>query len=170
MPDRAKLYHSAGLALHTRPAEGLQALLEDFFELPFLISEFVGEWLTVDEEDRFLLGRGRQTCTLGEATILGGAIWSCQHKFRIVCGPLSLADFRRMLPGSKSVKALVDVVRNYVGDEFAWDIQLKLGRDEVPATILGSQGQLGWTTWLGQRKKESDADDVIVDLQRSVLG
>ena len=34
--------------------------------------------------------------------------------------------------------------------------------------MLGVEGQLGWTTWLGTRDASGSADDVIIDLQRSV--
>jgi type VI secretion system protein ImpH len=75
----------------------------------------------------------------------------------------------RLLPGAKSEAALVALVRNYLGDEFAWDLQLILKKDEVPATVLGSSGQLGWTSWLGKREEATDAGDVIIDLQRSIM-
>jgi type VI secretion system protein ImpH len=70
-----------------------------------------------------------------------------------------------LLPGETEVSALFAAVRNYVGDEFAWDIQLVLCKDDVPGTTLGRDGRLGWTTWMGTRKSKTDADDVIIDLQ-----
>lgn len=169
MPDAAKLHSAARLSLQTRPAEGLCALLESYFQLPFSIRELVGEWLTLADEDRLYLARTRTAGTLGMTTILGKAIWNCQHKFRIVCGPLSQREFSSLLPGADSVRSLIALVRNYVGDEFAWDLQLILNKDEVPGIVLGSAGQLGWTSWLGERTNTSDADDIIIDLQRLVF-
>lgn len=166
MPDAAKLHNSALLSMQTRPAEGLVDLLENYFHLPFSMHELVGEWLTLADEDQSRLGLSERACTLGESAILGREIWNCQHRFRIVCGALSLADFSRLLPGANSVGALLAVVRNYVGDEFAWDIQLVLKKDDVPGIELGKSGQLGWTSWLGDRSDDSDADDVVIDLQR----
>ena len=165
MPDRAKLHNAARFALQTKPAEGLCDVLEEYFGLPFSIEEFVGEWLAVDENDRLSLGRNRQGGILGISTVLGSEIWSCQHKFRIVCGPLSLADFRRLLPGSRSVDSMLAAVRNYIGDEYAWDIQLRLKKEEVPSTVLGADSQLGWTSWLGEHQGNGSADDVIINLQ-----
>jgi len=170
MPDAAKLHNVARLSLQTRPAEGLCALLENYIQLPFSIRELVGEWLTLAQEDRFFLGRSREAGVLGSTTVIGEEIWSCQHKFRIVCGPLSLTDFSRLLPGAESVNGLVAVVRNYVGDEFAWDLQLILMREEVPAIALGLSGQLGWTSWLGERTAASDAGDVTINVQQAVCG
>src|SRR4029453_11938471 len=54
--------------------------------------------------------------------------------------------------GQPSLERLRDWVRNYVGFEFDWDVQLVLARDEVPGILLGREGELGWTTWLGTRR------------------
>lgn len=166
MQDAAKLHSVARLSLQTRPAEGLAALLEQYFELPFVVEELIGEWLEIAEDDRLCLGRSKQACQLGITTIIGDEIWNCQHKFRVVCGPLSLKNFEHLLPGADSQDALNALVRNYSGDEFAWDLKLILKQAEVPSIRLGSNGNLGWTSWLGSRTGDSDADDVVVNLQR----
>jgi type VI secretion system protein ImpH len=61
------------------------------------------------------------------------------------------------------IKRLVALVRNYIGDELAWDVNLVLDRNEVPALRLDGQGRLGWTTWLGERLEKKDADDLVFD-------
>jgi len=144
--------------------------LENYIQLPFSIRELVGEWLTLAQEDRLFLGRSREAGVLGSNTVIGEEIWNCQHKFRVVCGPLSLDEFSHLLPGAESVAAMVAVVRNYVGDEFSWDLKLVLKKEEVPAIALGSFGQLGWTSWLGERTDESDAGDVTINVQQAVCG
>ena len=58
---------------------------------------------------------------------------------------------------------LRDLVRNYLGDELRWTVNLVLEREAVPAAVLGVAGELGWTTWLGRRRAVTDADDVVVD-------
>ena len=75
---------------------------------------------------------------------------------------MSLADYRRLLPGGSSLRKLVAIVRNYVGDALSWDVNLVLKEDEVPRLLLGQQGQLGWTTWLGTRPEPTDADDLML--------
>lgn len=169
MQDASKLHSAARLSLQTCPAEGLAALLGQYFELQFEVEELVGEWLEIADEDRLCLGQSRKSCQLGVTTIIGEEIWNCQHKFRVVCGPLSLDDFRRLLPGADSQDAINALVRNYVGDEFAWDLQLILDKEEVPSVQLGSAGQLGWTSWLGERSDNVDASDVVVNLQRRLF-
>lgn len=170
LPDAAKLFRAGRFSLQTRPAEGLRAVLEHYFLLPFAIRQFVGEWLRIADEDRFLLGHRRDNSTIGFGAILGQNIWNCQHKFRIIAGPLTLQQFRRLLPGADGVSTLVATVRSYIGDALAWDLQLILRKDEVPGIVLGATGELGWTTWLGNRHETSDADDVLISPQLAAAG
>ena len=41
-------------------------------------------------------------------------------------------------------------------------LNLVLKKDEVPQLLLGHQGHLGWTTWLGTRPGPTDADDLML--------
>ncbi len=57
MPDLAKLSFAGRFVCQSRHAEGLQALLAAFFELPMQIAEFVGQWLPLPDDCRCLLGQ-----------------------------------------------------------------------------------------------------------------
>lgn len=54
-------------------------------------------------------------------------------------------------------------MRNYAGDTLLWDVNLILRQGEVPPTQLGRAGRLGWTTWLGQRRIDTDPADLFLD-------
>ncbi|MBW4091182.1 MAG: type VI secretion system baseplate subunit TssG [Proteobacteria bacterium] len=163
MPDLTKLHFAGHLALQTRHAEGLADILSAFFAMPVRVESFIGAWLTLPAADRSRLGDGERTAGLGQTVLLGGRVWSRQHKFRIVIGPLSLAEYERLLPGGRSFHRLVPIVRNYAGDTLVWDVNLILKRDEVAPTRLGGFGRLGWTTWLMPRRAETDAADLFLD-------
>ena len=163
MPDLTKLHFAGCLANQTRHAEGLAAILSAFFTMPVRVASFIGAWLDLQDRDRTRLGAAAQTGTLGGTALLGGRVWSRQHKFRLVFGPLTLAEYRRLLPGGSSLHRLIPIVRNYAGDTLLWDANLILRRDEVPRTQLGRQGQLGWTTWLTPRRSATDAADLFLD-------
>jgi type VI secretion system protein ImpH len=158
-PDEAKLYLAGLFALPTRPAVGLRSILREFFRVPVDVEELVGEWLELRAADRCRLGRS--ATTLGGDAVLGAAVWSCQHKFRIVCGPLGYADFRNLLPNGAGVARLRDLVLNYLGYELEWDLNLVLEADAVPPLVLGQSGELGWNTWLGRRPTREPADEVV---------
>jgi type VI secretion system protein ImpH len=163
LPDLAKLHYAGRLACQSRHAEGLRAFVEDFFGLPARIEEFVGAWMDLPEDGRCRLGRAPETGTLGMTAIAGARVWGCQQKFRVVLGPLDFGHYRRLLPGGDSLRRLVALVRNYIGDELNWDLNLILKREEVPALLLGGSERLGWSTWLGRRTAESDAGDLMLD-------
>ncbi len=160
MPDAAKLHFAGRLACQTHHAEGLEALLRDFFRLPVRIEEFVGGWLELPADSRCLLGSSRSVSSLGVTALLGARIWQAQQRFRIVLGPLGIGDYRRMLPGGKSLQRLRAVVRNYLGDELEWELQLILRQQEIPKPRLDGDTQLGWTSWLSQQPLGRDGDEL----------
>lgn len=163
MPDLTKLHFAGHLAGHTRHAEGLAKILSSFFTMPVRVESFVGTWLRLPRSDYTLLSGGSATAALGQSALLGARIWTRQDKFRIVFGPLTLAEYERLLPGGLSFHRLIPIVRNYAGDVLLWDVNLILKRDEVPPTRLGQQGRLGWTTWLMPRRSQADAADLHLD-------
>jgi type VI secretion system protein ImpH len=163
MPDLTKLHFAGHLACQTRHAEGLSSILSAFFDVPVRIECFVGTWLAVPDADQTRLGMSPRTAALGRTALLGGHVWSLQHKFRVVIGPVDLVDYRRLLPGGLSFHRLIPIVRNYVGDTLIWDVNLILQREHVPSIRLGREGHLGWTTWLMPRNASVDAADLFLD-------
>jgi type VI secretion system protein ImpH len=164
--DPAKLHYAGRLAA-MRNAEGLEAVVQDYFGLKTKVETFVGEWIELPPDSRCRLGESPMTGTLGSTTIVGTRIWECQYKFRIVLGPMGYNDYQRMLPGGDSLARLKDWVRNYIGDELAWDLQLILKKEEVPAAQLGKSGRLGWSTWTKAGPLPRDADNLILDPLRN---
>jgi type VI secretion system protein ImpH len=172
VPDLARLFHAGTLVRQVRNAEGLAAILRQFFHVPVRIEEFVGHWLLLAARERSYLRR--EGASLGSGAVLGSRVWDHQGKFRIHFGPLTLAQYEAFLPATPSdrkrlqgrgalLRKLVDWVRFYLCFELDWDVRLHLQRHEVPALRLGVRGQLGWTTWLGSRRAPSDADDLCLD-------
>jgi type VI secretion system protein ImpH len=154
------LYRIGSFAPQTRSADGLEAVLADYFDLPVEIRQFSAEWVQIPRELRCRLGRDGDLCALGAGATLGAATWECQHKFEIVLGPLSLVTLRSFLPGARGLRELYSLVRRYTSDEWTWQVRLLLRDAEVPGIRLGNNGRLGWSTWLGQRREE--ADDVVI--------
>jgi type VI secretion system protein ImpH len=90
-------------------------------------------------------------------------VWDCQHKFRVVLGPLGFDDYCRLLPGRGSLARLVALVRGYGGDDLFWDVNLVLKKEEVPPLKLDGSAGLGWTTWLHSRPAERDSGELMLD-------
>lgn len=165
--DHTKLHFAAHLGCHTHHVEGLKAILYDYLKVAVEIHEFVGEWLNIPEDSHCYLNGMESTGQLGISAVIGVKSWQCQHKFRILLGPLTLEEYEKLLPSGNRLKSLLDLVNNYTGFEFNWDVNLLLKKNEVPSAQLGHYGQLGWTCWLQAGKREFDANDLY--LKREML-
>lgn len=190
--DEAKLFHVGALMRHVRNAEGLTTILRSYFRIPVRVEQFVGHWMRLDRQEQTSLGRNG--ATLGSGAVLGDRVWDRQHKFRICLGPLTLDQYNAFLPASSAtpivsdpaglssnsssrsttllgrhpLRKLVDWVRLYLGFELEWDVRVVLKCEEVPPMKLGTSGRLGWTTWLGDRRTTTDADDLCLDAERAI--
>lgn len=160
VPDTAKLYHSGRLGCHARNPEGLAALLSDQLRLPVQVSEFVGQWLAIEPGDELRLDANAGA--LGMTTLLGERVWDCQSKFRLIIGPLSRGEFESLLPAGGQLRTLAALVRNYLGDEFDWDLQPILKREEVAPARLGEFANLGWNSWLSHETPAENFAELII--------
>ncbi|QHQ36548.1 type VI secretion system baseplate subunit TssG [Algicella marina] len=159
MPDSVKLHFAATMGRQTKSAEGLAHMLSAFFEAPVRVQQFIGSWLELEPEDCWRIG---VPTGLGRGSLIGNRVWSRASKFRIVIGPMALADYQRLLPGGESLKRLRAVVRNHVGDRLDWDLNLVLGAEEVPKPVLGKNVRLGHVGWIGSGPHARDADDLLL--------
>lgn len=168
LSDLARVNYAGIISMRQGPAGGLRQVTADYLQLPVQVEEFVGEWLHLRPRDRLVLqdqkaGYPAKGLKLGIDTTLGEAVWSCQTKFVLVCGPMNFVSFASLLPGQSALERLEALVRQCVGDEFSWDLQLVLQEDEVPEVCLGKMGQLGWSSWLGTSEAQGDRNDVVFD-------
>ena len=167
MPDHSKLYFAGHFANKTHHASGLLAILRHFFQIPITMEEFIGEWLEMPTSSRCALGQGSEGGFLGQDTALGAASWQRQFKFRLYLGPLGLTDYKNFMPGEDALYRLSTIIRNYLGYELTWEINLILKKEEIPNTTLGQQGQLGRTCWLNNTAIPQDADDLYLQASQA---
>jgi type VI secretion system protein ImpH len=160
--DWARLYFAGRLSCQTRNAEGLEAILQEYFEIHTELQTFVGRWMDLPSDSLCRLGDSPDTGRMGVTCILGSSFYEAQLNFRVRLGPMSFADYERMLPQGRAFRRLKYWVLSYCGEEFFWDMQLVLRAGEVPETQLGRAGRLGWTTWLKTQPFTRDADDLVL--------
>ena len=82
VPDTAKLFRAGLLSSATRSADGLEALLSDYFRQKITVRQFIGGWLRVPVDLRTRLGRMDGYAMLGETATLGAAAWQSQNRSR----------------------------------------------------------------------------------------
>jgi type VI secretion system protein ImpH len=145
------------LATRARTAATLERALADVLreelgKAQVSVRQFVGDWMNLEKELRFQLGRANSN--LGRSTLLGGKVFDRAGKIRIVISPLDKATYRRLLPGcelNRWVREVVDLVL-----KAPLDCELELGVEEEALGVLRLSTrepmQLGRETTLGARR------------------
>lgn len=149
VPDHAKLRRAGALAQQARSADGLQALLQDYLGVPVRVTSFVGEWLPMDPDAVLRLGGDPRNASLGHGATLGGKSWQGASRFEVSIGPMDMDRFTALLPGSRQLAAVRDLVALYTNREWDWGLRLVTSADRTVPVTLGDGAQLGWTSWLG---------------------
>ena len=72
--DWAKLFYSGRLTCQTRNAEGLGAIVQDYFGMPTQIQTFMGQWLELPPPSICKMGDSPASGSLGVTTIVGLAL------------------------------------------------------------------------------------------------
>lgn len=160
--DHSLLYYSGLLSLHSRPASALERVLEDYFDVPVEIQQFVGSWRGLERPNQCAVGlESGASEQLGLGAIAGDQIWDQQYGARIKLGPLTLEQYLDFLP-SGTAHAPLKSLANFMGrGEIDFDVQLILRKEDVPACELGADEapRLGWTSWAKTRPLAAHAGE-----------
>lgn len=173
VPDHAKFHFSGLFSRQVRNADGIASILSGFLQRQVRVEQFVGCWLSLDVSERTRIGsvrsrRHKPSSTLGGGSVLGGMVWDRQHNFRVHIGPLDLQAFESLLPGGHALPAVDALIKQYISLEFGWDLQLSLKPEQVRACQPGRFGRLGWTTWLGTKRRQQVAELTLVPRRHSL--
>jgi type VI secretion system protein ImpH len=167
--DHSLLYYAGLLAQQPRSAEALELMLRDYFGVPVRVEQFLGGWYRLEPEAQCNLDDTTwNSQKLGFGAVAGDEIWDQQSKVRVVFGPLPLRRYLDFLPSGSAYQPLRHLVRFFAGDEFDFEAQLILKRDETPGCELGASGeaapQLGWVSWSKTRDLDCNPSQTILQL------
>ena len=169
--DDTFLYYSGLFSLQPRSAAALEQVLSDYFDVPVEVEQFIGAWRALAASDQCSLDGGvAYSEQLGLGAVAGDEIWDHQSRVRLMLGPMALRQYLDFLPNGRAFEPLRGLCRFFTGNEFEFEIQLILKRDDVPAVELGTadsgQPLLGWTTWMKSGPAFArDPGDAILLLQ-----
>lgn len=166
IPQDARLFYSGRLIQKDINAEGLYSILSGYFNTEVEIEQFTGQWIPIPHKDRCRLGESEETGVMGQTCIAGSRIWDINQKFKLRIGPLPLASYEKMVPGTRGFKHLKAWIDSYVGMSFDWDVQLVLKAKEIPDFTADNNIQLGFTSWFKKRKDQKDAEDLTISGNR----
>jgi type VI secretion system protein ImpH len=167
--DDVLLFYSGLLAPERRSAIGLEQLLEDYFQVPVEVEQFVGGWYPLSTETQTSVGDETSASSqLGLGAVAGDEIWDQQARVRIRIGPLTREQYDQFLPTGSAYEPLRDLTRFYCDDQFDFEVQLVMAGDEVPGCVVGADEEvalpLGWSTWIRTAPSERDADEAVLRL------
>ena len=87
---------------------------------------------------------------------------------RLRLGPLTRDQYDQFLPTGAAYPLVRTLARFFSHDQFDFEVQLVLARDEVPSCWVGATGaessSLGWGTWLRTQAFAQDADETLLTL------
>ncbi len=155
------------LAPEARGALALEELVEEYFDVPCTVEQFVGGWYKLERRDLCELGdEESQANRLGSGAVAGDEVWDAQARVRVRIGPLPRERFDSFLPTGDAHETLRDILRFFAHDRVEYEVQLVLHRDEVPGFVIGEEpGQpLGWSTWIRTRPMTREADGTVLHI------
>jgi type VI secretion system protein ImpH len=169
VPDLSLVYYAGLLGQRPRSALALRQLVEDYFEVPAEVVQFAGAWYRLDVPTRCRLDAGAtESEQLAVGAVVGDEVWDEQSRVRLRLGPLGLEQYQDFLPTGTAYEPLRALVRFFAGNEFDFEVQLVLKREEVPGCELGRGDQtaprLGWITWAKSAAMRRDPDDTVLEL------
>ncbi|MEQ2024692.1 type VI secretion system baseplate subunit TssG [Xenorhabdus szentirmaii] len=159
--DHARYSLSGHLSRQGHSAEGLEKILLSYFNIPLKIKQNIPQWLKIEARDQARLKAGRNMPRLGQSAFLGIALYDVQYKFRIEVGPLRMSEYESFLPGAPKSQQLRDWVHQYLGMEYAWDVQLILHQADVKGIHLSEPTKLGLNSWLGYIEQPTHRGDLL---------
>jgi type VI secretion system protein ImpH len=162
--DAAFAFEGGHFARTSRTATGLEQVIEDHFGVPARIEPFIGRWLQIPIHERCALlkrpQRGGVHAQLGRGATLGSKVWDVQSRVRLHLGPVDMGRFRHLAPGGAGHRALIDLVRTYLGTGIDFDLRIaaldrvsgeaQLARRDSPGTM-----RLGRDAWLGAAARDA---------------
>lgn len=166
--DDAVLFYTGLLGPQQRSAAALEQVIEDYFGVPAEVEQFVGGWYPLSANTECTLGdEGDPSEQLGWGAVAGEEVWDPQARVRVRLGPLTRRQYDDFLPFGTAYEPLRTLTRFFSGEQFDFEVQLVLARDEVPPSILGGAdpgSPLGWCTWMRSQPFSRNADDTILTL------
>ena len=169
VPDDAFLHFAGLFGMQSRSAAALEAIISDYFQVPVEVEQFSGAWYRLDTATQTCMEEDdNDSQQLGGGAVVGDEIWDQRSRVRVKLGPLTLAQYRDFLPEGTAFEPLRALTRFFCNDEFDFEVQLMLARDEAPRCEVGFEGdaapRLGWVTWLKSAPLDRDPGDTILNL------
>ena len=166
--DDSLIFYSGLLGQKPRSAQALAQIVGDYFGVQVEVEQFLGAWYRLDEDNLCNLDVNGPDISemVGGGAVVGDEVWDPHARVRLKLGPMPLEKYLQFLPNGPAHKPLRAILSFFSNDEFDFEVQLLLKRDEVPLCELGAEGegapQLGWVTWMRSVPMQRDPQETIL--------
>jgi type VI secretion system protein ImpH len=106
--DEAAAFYAAVLRHRAVSHSALAGVLGEYFDVPILLEQFLGQWDYLPLTERCVLGLANRT--LGRNAMLGTREWRRDLTVGLRIGPLAMADYQRFLPNGDGTRALMTIL------------------------------------------------------------
>lgn len=160
------LYYAGYFADQRRTAVSLERMLADFLGLPVAVRQFMPRRLAIAPDEQTRLGAAGANAALGSTALAGATSLDRRGAIRVRVGPVGYSHYLVLMPDGALAGQLAELVRLYVGPSVAFDVQVVLRREDVPATRLDHRspvGRLGWDTWVLSGEAAGDSEETVFE-------
>jgi type VI secretion system protein ImpH len=164
--DESLAYYAGVIRLAPRSAQMVSQVVQDYFQAPIRLTQFVGKWFELGADQSTRLGMAE--ATLGRDAFCGPRVWQRDTRMSIEVGPLRKQRFEQFLPGGSAHTALQKLLHIITGPTLEYEVRLILAREDVQPLALDSSrilsGRLGWDGWLLSQPAAADSRDAAYDI------
>lgn len=162
--DDAVAFFAGTLQRRPISAAAVQRVLQQYLGVRVQWQGFIGHWYALSSSSRTTLGGAN--ARLGAGTVLGGRVWQRDLRARLTLGPLTRAQFIRLLPGGPGHVALRELLRLMTGPTLEYEVRLGLLAADVRGSRLDGvmAPRLGWDSFLLTRASTRDRLDATYEL------
>ena len=139
----------------------LEALLQNEYQLPVTVEDFVLSHNDIPAANHVYLGRHASSC-LGVNMQIGRRFLSMTQKFEIRVGPMDYTQFCDFIMNPKGVARMAKAVQLFLDRPLDFDVLPLVQSEHIPGTCLGGVkiagrafGRLGMGCWLGRPKADT---------------
>lgn len=167
VPDQALLAQAAVFWRRPRSLIGLQRLLQTYFGMPIIVSQFQGGWHVAQKRDWTRIGirETGQHQVLGKSAVLGKRSWNQTAGIAVHIPPLNYKQFVHFRKETAlEFLALRDLIFFYIGEGEQVHLTFSLQREHIIPMQLNGQFELGRTTWMTRGDGKGFSKDPEVKL------
>jgi type VI secretion system protein ImpH len=133
----------------------------EYFNVPFLVDQLIGEWQQLPEPDQAALGVAN--VDLGAGVMLGARIYSCDARVRLRIGPMDRQRHESFLPGRSAATHLAALLALHCGAGMTYEVHLIQRAEELHGASLDAGGdvRLGVNVHLLTRPTKGNREELM---------